>query len=145
VIAITTMPEPDGKVRANLQVSLMMPIFCTAGIGGPNTHYSNIRVPIDNESLMFYRLRWSFDPIPQEELNEYMRGGYYYPELVPGTWQTEANVHNDCRRLGQPVHPEQRQPVEELAARRQRREHGLHAVRAARRHVVQRAVRLRQW
>jgi nitrite reductase/ring-hydroxylating ferredoxin subunit len=95
VIAITTMPEPGGKVRANLQVSLMMPIFCTAGIGGPNTHYSNIRVPIDNESLMFYRLRWSFDPIPQEELNEYMRGGYYYPELVPGTWQTEANVHND--------------------------------------------------
>jgi hypothetical protein len=24
-----------------------------------------------------------------------MRGGYYYPELVPGTWQTEANVTND--------------------------------------------------
>jgi phthalate 4,5-dioxygenase len=95
VIAITTMDEPGGKVRANLQVSLMMPIFCTAGIGGPNTHYSNMRVPIDNESMMFYRLRWSFNPIPQEELNEYMRGGYYYPELIPGTWQTEANVTND--------------------------------------------------
>ncbi|HWC28800.1 MAG TPA: Rieske 2Fe-2S domain-containing protein [Dehalococcoidia bacterium] len=95
VIAVTTTDLPDGKVRADLQVSLMLPIFCTAGIGGPNTHYSNIRVPIDNKSLMFYRLRWSFDPIPDAELQEYMRGGYYYPELVPGTWQTEANVTND--------------------------------------------------
>ncbi len=95
VIAVTTTDLPDGKVRADLQVSLMLPIFCTAGIGGPNTHYSNIRVPIDNKSLMFYRLRWSFDPIPEAELQEYMRGGYYYPELNPGTWQTEANVTND--------------------------------------------------
>ncbi|HLG10222.1 MAG TPA: Rieske 2Fe-2S domain-containing protein [Dehalococcoidia bacterium] len=95
VIAVTTTDLPDGKVRADLQVSLMLPIFCTAGIGGPNTHYSNIRVPIDNKSLMFYRLRWSFDPIPDAELQEYMRGGYYYPELNPGTWQTEANVTND--------------------------------------------------
>ena len=95
VIAVTTTELPDGKVRADLQVSLMLPIFCTAGIGGPNTHYSNIRVPIDNKSLMFYRLRWSFDPIPDAELQEYMRGGYYYPELNPGTWQTEANVTND--------------------------------------------------
>jgi phthalate 4,5-dioxygenase len=72
-----------------------VPIFCTAGIAFQGHFSSNMRIPIDNESLMFYRLRWSFDPIPQAELNEYMRGGYYYPELVPGTWQTEANVHND--------------------------------------------------
>jgi nitrite reductase/ring-hydroxylating ferredoxin subunit len=95
VIAVTTMPADNGQVQANLQITLMMPIFCTAGIGGPNTHYGNLRVPIDNESLMFYRLRWSYEPIPQAELDEYKRGGYYYPEIIPGTFQTEANVHND--------------------------------------------------
>ena len=46
----------------------MLPIFCTAGIGGPNTYSSNMRVPIDNESLMFFRLRWSYDPIPEDDL-----------------------------------------------------------------------------
>ena len=30
-----------------------------------------MRVPIDNESLMFFRLRWSFDPIPQKDIDEY--------------------------------------------------------------------------
>jgi hypothetical protein len=54
-----------------------------------------MRVPIDNESLMFFRLRWSFDPIPESELNEYKSGGYYYPELVPGTFIPQDNVHND--------------------------------------------------
>ena len=36
----------------------MMPIFCTAGItAGSGTYSSNMRIPIDNKSLMFYRLR----------------------------------------------------------------------------------------
>jgi hypothetical protein len=73
----------------------MLPIFCTAGIGGPNTYFSNMRVPIDNESLMFFRLRWSYDPIPPQELAEYRDGDYYYPRLIPGTFITEDNVHND--------------------------------------------------
>ena len=34
----------------------MMPIFCTAGIAGPGIYSSNMRIPIDDESLMFYRL-----------------------------------------------------------------------------------------
>jgi len=54
-----------------------------------------MRVPIDNESLMFFRLRWSYDAIPQEELDEYKHGGYYYPEVIPGTWTPKDNVHND--------------------------------------------------
>jgi phthalate 4,5-dioxygenase len=73
----------------------MLPIFCTAGIGGKDTYFSNMRVPIDNESLMFYRLRWKYTPIPQADLDEYKHGEYYYPALVPGTWQTKDNVTND--------------------------------------------------
>jgi nitrite reductase/ring-hydroxylating ferredoxin subunit len=95
VISVAAVEESPGQWLANLQVTLMLPIFCTAGIGGPNTYFSNMRVPIDNESLMFFRLRWSFDPIPESELNEYKTGGYYYPELVPGTFITQDNVHND--------------------------------------------------
>ena len=95
VISVAAVEESPGQWLANLQVTLMLPIFCTAGIGGPNTYFSNMRVPIDNESLMFYRLRWSFEPIPEAELNEYRTGGYYYPELVPGTFITQDNVHND--------------------------------------------------
>jgi hypothetical protein len=54
-----------------------------------------MRIPIDNESLMFYRLRWSYAPIPAEHIAEYKSGEYFYPALVPGTWQTRDNVHND--------------------------------------------------
>jgi hypothetical protein len=72
-----------------------MPIYCTAGIAGPNTYSSNMRIPIDNESLMFYRLRWSYDPIPAEHIAEYKSGEYFYPPLVPGSWQTKDNVTND--------------------------------------------------
>jgi phenylpropionate dioxygenase-like ring-hydroxylating dioxygenase large terminal subunit len=94
-IAVTSAQQTDGRWSANVQVTLMMPIFCTAGIGGPNTYYSNMRIPIDNESLMFFRLRWSYSPIPQEEMDEYKHGGYYYPEVIPGTWVPKDNVHND--------------------------------------------------
>jgi hypothetical protein len=72
-----------------------MPIFCTAGIAFPGHFSSNMRIPLDNESLMFYRLRWSFEPISQEHLAEYKNGGFSHPELVPGTWMPKANLQND--------------------------------------------------
>jgi phthalate 4,5-dioxygenase oxygenase subunit len=73
----------------------MMPIYCTAGIAGPNTYSSNMRIPIDNDSLMFYRLRWSYEPIPAEHIAEYTKGEYFYPALIPGSWKTRDNVFND--------------------------------------------------
>ncbi len=54
-----------------------------------------MRIPIDNESLMFYRLRWSWEPISDEHLHEYKFGGYSHPEVVPGTWMPKANLQND--------------------------------------------------
>ena len=44
---------------------------------------------------MFYRMRWAYNALPEDEIAEYKFGGYTHPELVPGTWQTKANVHND--------------------------------------------------
>ena len=96
ILTITAAETPDGKKAATAGATWMMPIFCTAGItAGPNTFSSNMRIPIDKESLMFYRLRWSYDPIRQKDIDEYKHGNFTFPELVPGTWQTRANVHND--------------------------------------------------
>ena len=80
---------------ASASATWMMPIYCTAGIAGPNTYSSNMRIPIDNEALMFYRLRWRYTPIPAEHIAEYKSGEYYYPGLIPGTWKTKDNVFND--------------------------------------------------
>ena len=90
------LPRGDGSFTA-MSGPWMMPIFCTAGLAGPNTYSSNMRVPIDNESLMFYRLRWSYSPIPEAEMDEYRHGEYTYPKVIPGTWKTEANVANDYK------------------------------------------------
>ena len=73
----------------------MAPIFPTAGTtAGPNTYSSNIRIPIDNKSLMFYRVRWAYDPIPATELDHYKNDGWYFPELIPGTFKPVKNMAN---------------------------------------------------
>ena len=94
LIFTTVRMLPDGRKVANAS-PWMMPIFPTAGQSGAGTYASNIRVPIDNTSLMFYRLRWRYDPIPEKELWYYKSSGYTFPELIPGTWKTKANVFND--------------------------------------------------
>ena len=73
----------------------MMPIYCTAGIAGPGIFSSNMRVPIDDESCMFFRLRWSYEPIPDYELAEYKYGNFTHPELIPGTFYPLQNMQND--------------------------------------------------
>jgi phenylpropionate dioxygenase-like ring-hydroxylating dioxygenase large terminal subunit len=86
--------ERDGKATAFVS-PWMMPIYCTAGIAGPNTYSTNMRIPIDSRSLMFYRLRWSYSPIPERDLAEYRNGEFFYPATIPGTWTPRDNVHND--------------------------------------------------
>ena len=73
----------------------MMPVYCTAGIAGPGIFSSNMRVPIDDESCMFFRLRWSYEPIPDYELAEYKYGNFTHPELIPGTFYPLQNMQND--------------------------------------------------
>ncbi len=95
LLSIQVQDQPSGKVSASVAVSWWMPIFCTAGIARPGHFSSNMRIPIDNESLMFYRLRWSWNPISEEDLAEYKTGGYTHPELIPGSWMPKANLQND--------------------------------------------------
>src|SRR5690606_4882972 len=71
-ISIAALEDRPDSWYAMVGVTIMLPIFCTAGIAGPNTYSSNMRVPIDNESLMFFRLRWGYSPIPEKDLDAYM-------------------------------------------------------------------------
>ena len=97
VFFLSSGERPDGTKIANLS-PWMMPIYCTAGTtAGTNTMSTNIRVPINNEKIWFYRLRWSYEPIPEAEIEEYKHGGWYFPELIPGTYVGVQNVHNDYK------------------------------------------------
>jgi phenylpropionate dioxygenase-like ring-hydroxylating dioxygenase large terminal subunit len=95
--------RPDGKDVAVAQLRFVMPLYCPPGIARPNHFSNNIRVPIDNTHMMFFRLRWSLSPMTHDDLVYYKQGGYAYPEMIPGTWKTRANVWNDydVDRLGQ--------------------------------------------
>ena len=95
VVSIQLRDHEDGKVSASVGVTWWMPIFCTAGNALPNHLSSNMRIPIDNESLMFYRLRWAWQPIEEHELAEYKHGGWTHPPVIPGTWMPQANLQND--------------------------------------------------
>ena len=101
--AISKYTQPDGTEVASANLRFIMPTYCPPGVSRPNHYSNNMRVPIDNTHMMFFRLRWSFSPMMPEDLVEYKQGGYAYPEMIPGTWKTKANVWNDYEvdRLGQ--------------------------------------------
>ena len=95
VVSVSVLNRPDGKVQAAVGATWWMPIFCTAGNALPGHLSSNMRVPIDNESMMFYRLRWSWEPMTDDMVTEYKFGGWTHPDMIPGTWKTQDNVFND--------------------------------------------------
>jgi hypothetical protein len=92
---ITAGESEGGGSFATAHSAWMMPIFSQIGLAGPNTNGINMRVPIDNSSLLIYRLRWSYNPIPDSELADYRHSGYSYPEMIPGSWTPKDNIHND--------------------------------------------------
>ena len=84
----------DGRTQYSA-APWMMPIFCTAGIAGPGIYSSNMRIPINDDALMFYRFRWSYEPLPAKEIYSYEAGEYIYPKLIPGTFIPTDNKSND--------------------------------------------------
>jgi phthalate 4,5-dioxygenase len=104
--AISRITRPDGQEQANVILRFLMPIYCPPGIVRPEHFAGNFRVPIDNEKMMFFRLRWALKPMTMDDMVYYKQGGYSYPEMIPGTWKTRANVFNDYEvdRLGQKNH-----------------------------------------
>jgi phenylpropionate dioxygenase-like ring-hydroxylating dioxygenase large terminal subunit len=101
--AIQKFPASDGGELASLTLRFIMPAYCPPGVSRQGHYSQNIRIPIDNYHMMFFRLRWALQPMTQADLVEYKQGGYAYPEMIPGTWKTKANVWNNYEvdRLGQ--------------------------------------------
>jgi phenylpropionate dioxygenase-like ring-hydroxylating dioxygenase large terminal subunit len=104
MMTVQRQNRADGKEMASMSLSFIMPVYCLfGGVTRPNHFGHNIRVPIDNTHMMFFRIRWSLQPMTQTDLVWYKQAGYAYPEMIPGTWKTKANVWNDYEvdRLGQ--------------------------------------------
>jgi phenylpropionate dioxygenase-like ring-hydroxylating dioxygenase large terminal subunit len=87
--------QGDGKAYATAHNAWMMPIFSQIGLAGPNTNGINMRTPIDNGAIYIYRLRWSYNPIPETEIHDYKYSNYSYPEMIPGTYTPKDNLSND--------------------------------------------------
>ena len=56
----------------------------------------NVRVPMDDEHTLYFRLRWHSDrPLTEAELMEFQHGGVLFPEMTPGTYTTKERRDND--------------------------------------------------
>jgi len=64
LMMVSSAKRADGRLQYSAG-PWMMPIFCTAGVASPGIYSSNLCIPIDDENLMFYRLRWSYDSLPE--------------------------------------------------------------------------------
>jgi phenylpropionate dioxygenase-like ring-hydroxylating dioxygenase large terminal subunit len=79
----------------------MLPSFNTAPIfaqGGRVTGpwQNNFRVPVDDEHVLLYRLRWQpDDPLSQQERFADMYEGVRFAEVLPGTFRMKENKQND--------------------------------------------------
>ena len=58
--------------------------------------HCNIRVPVDDEHAIFFRLWWHSDrPLSELELDDLQHAGIMMPEITPGTFQPVENKGND--------------------------------------------------
>ena len=78
-----------------LPSSTTAPIFAQGGeVNGP--WQNNFRVPLDDEHVLLYRLRWQPDaPLSERELNEDLHEGVRFAEVLPGTFRMKENKSND--------------------------------------------------
>ena len=67
VMNVAVSRTSDGQQQANVG-HFYMPCYSSAGISGPDVYASNMRIPIDDESCYMYRLRWSYNPFTQQQV-----------------------------------------------------------------------------
>jgi phthalate 4,5-dioxygenase len=96
---VTAMRLPDGadgKERYSVRSPFWLPCLSAAGdLNGPGVMALNIKVPVDDENMVFFRFKWSEEPLSEKILFEMTAGGAEYPELIPGTFQPKQNKTND--------------------------------------------------
>jgi hypothetical protein len=73
-----------------------MPSFSAAGaLSAPGVFPVNLKVPVDDTHSVFFRFKWSREPLSEKVLHEMKHGNYEFPVVVPGTYMPRANKAND--------------------------------------------------
>jgi len=79
-----------------LSTHFMMPCFSTAGaVSAPGTHPVNIKVPVDDDHSVFFRLKWSPEPLKPEVVHTWETANHEFPTRIPGAYVARANKSND--------------------------------------------------
>jgi phthalate 4,5-dioxygenase oxygenase subunit len=52
-------------------------------------------VPMDDTHSVFFRFKWSREPLSEKVLHEMKHGNYEFPLVIPGTYTPIANKSND--------------------------------------------------
>lgn len=75
----------------------LMPGYALVANGGPGTSSTaNVRVPIDDNNSLMFRLKWNpLRALSEEELRDYRGAGIIFPEMIPGTFIPKENKGND--------------------------------------------------
>jgi len=92
--ALGRVRDDDGTL--SLSSHFMMPCFSTAGaVSAPNTFPINVKVPMDDLNTVFFRLKWSPEPLKPEVIANWQTANHEFPTQIPGTYVTKANKSND--------------------------------------------------
>jgi phthalate 4,5-dioxygenase oxygenase subunit len=89
-------PTADGKDVYTLGVPYWMPSFSAAGaLSAPGVLPLNLKVPVDDTHTVFFRFKWSREPLSEKVLHDMKYGNYEFPVVIPGTYIAQANQSND--------------------------------------------------
>jgi len=87
---------PEGKDVYTLGIPYWMPSFSAAGaLSAPGVFPVNLKVPVDDTHSVFFRFKWSRQPLSEKVLHEMKHGNYEFPTVIPGTYTAQANKSND--------------------------------------------------
>src|SRR5690606_11422157 len=85
-----------GEEQEGYFAPFMMPCFSNAGaLNAPGVFSMNLKVPVDDDHTVFFRMRWSRSPIAPDVLFEMKHGNYEFPAVIPGTYRTYESKEND--------------------------------------------------
>ena len=89
-------PTAEGKDVYTLGIPYWMPSFSAAGaLSAPGVFPLNLKVPVDDTHSVFFRFKWSREPLSEKVLHDMKHGNYEFPVVIPGTYTPQANKSND--------------------------------------------------
>src|ERR1700716_1237926 len=89
-------PTPDGKDVYTLGIPYWMPSFSAAGaLSAPGVFPVNMKIPVDDTHSVFFRFKWSRQPLTEKVLHDMKYGNSEFPVVIPGTYTPQANKDND--------------------------------------------------